>query len=133
MTSIYFSVSLKPSGHESRILGESYVTYFFNPTSKSSTNLYTWTHCKSGSGYTGRLGHAYARPSRTAETKCAFGATRQHPQGGGREALSNPFWFLLIINVQYEYNSTRLRQLTYFHEITKMNQKWDPSAGYFRS
>ena len=39
--------------------------------------------------------------------------TRQHPQGGGREALSNPVWFIFIINVQYEYNWIRLRQLTY--------------------
>ena len=59
--------------------------------------------------------------------------TRQHPQGGGREALSNPFWFLLIVNVQYEYNSIRLRQLTYFGEIPKMDQIWDPSAGLFSS
>ena len=74
MTCIYFSVSLKVSKLESKILGESYVSNFFNPASNSLANLYTWTHCKSGSGYTGRLGHAYARPSRTAETKCAFGA-----------------------------------------------------------
>ena len=75
-TCIYFSVSLKASGHESRVLGESEKIIFFYPASKTSTNLCSWTHCKSGSGYTGRLGHAYARPSRTAETKCAFGATK---------------------------------------------------------
>ena len=46
--------------------------------------------------------------------------TRQHPQGGGREALSNPFWFLFIVNVQYEYNWIRLRQLTYLVR----SQKW---------
>ena len=74
MTCIYFSVSSKASPLESRILGESYVTHFFYPTSKSLANLYGRTHCKSGSGYTGRLGHACARPSRTAETKGAFGA-----------------------------------------------------------
>ena len=73
---IYFSVSSKASGHESRTLEESYVYVFFYPASNTSTNLGSWTHCKSGSGYTGRLGHAYARPSRTAETKCAFGAKK---------------------------------------------------------
>ena len=46
--------------------------------------------------------------------------TRQHPQGGGREALSNPFWFLFIVNVQYEYNWIRLRQLMYLVR----SQKW---------
>ena len=59
--------------------------------------------------------------------------TRQHPQGGGREALSNPFSFLFIINIQYEYNWIILRQLTYLSEIPKMDQNWDPSAGYFSS
>ena len=53
--------------------------------------------------------------------------TRQYPQGGGREALSNRFWFL--VNAQYEYNWIRLRQLTYLGEIPKMDQNWDPSAG----
>ena len=62
MTCIYFSVSLKASGHESRILGESGKTYFFYPTSKTSTNLYGWTHCKSGSGYTGSLDHRVCAP-----------------------------------------------------------------------
>ena len=53
MTCIYFSVSLKASGHEFKILGESYVYVFFNPASKSLEKLGSWTqcHCKSGSGY----------------------------------------------------------------------------------
>ena len=56
--------------------------------------------------------------------------TRQHPQGGGREALSNPFWFLLVVNVQYEYNSIRLRQLTYFRETQKWIKFGTPLPGY---
>ena len=34
--------------------------------------------------------------------------------------MSNPFWFLFIVNVQYEYNWIRLRQLTYLVR----SQKW---------
>ena len=52
-------------------------------------------------------------------------------RAGGREALSNRFWFL--VNAQYEYNWIRLRQLTYLSEIPKMDQNWDPSAGLFSS
>ena len=74
MTCIYFSVSLNVSGLEFKILGESYVSHFFYLSSKSLAKVYSWTHCKSGSGYTGSPDPAYARPSRTAETKCAFGA-----------------------------------------------------------
>ena len=35
-----------------------------------------------------------------------------------------------IVNVQYEYNWIRLRQLAYLSEVHKVVQKWDPSAGY---
>ena len=58
-----------------------------------------------------------------------FYFTRQHPQGGGREALSNPFWFLFIINVQYEYNWIRLRQLTYLVRSQKWTKIGTPLPG----
>ena len=57
-------------------------------------------------------------------------STRQHPQGGAREALSNSFWFLFIINVQYEYNWIRLHQLTYPSEIPKWTKIGTPLPGY---
>ena len=88
MTCIYFSVSLKASGHESRVLGESGMMHFLSGL-KVSRKSHSWTHCKSGSGYTGRLGHAYARPSRTAETKCAFGAKKRTDKNLGLVMAQN--------------------------------------------
>ena len=61
---------------EFKILEESCVLLFLSDLKDLHKSI-DRTHCKSGSGYTGRLGHAYARPSRTAETKCAFGVQRK--------------------------------------------------------
>ena len=71
MTCIYFSVSLKGSGHEFKILGESYVSVFLICPQSLSQN-YRTGHIANQDlvtpTYTGRIGHAYARPSRTAES-----------------------------------------------------------------
>ena len=66
---------------------------------------------------------------RTGDLNAFQISTRQHPQGGGREALSNPFWFIFITNVQYEYNWIRLRQLTYLSEIQKWTKFGTPLPG----
>ena len=65
------------------------------------------------------------------EKRNVFGPPLDNTRGaGGREALSNTFWFPFIVNVQYEYNWIRLRQLTYLSETQKVILFWDPSAGY---
>ena len=50
----------------------------------------------------------------------------------GRRARSfeQSFVVSFIVNVQYEYNCIRLRQLMYLSEIQKVTLFWDPSAGY---
>ena len=87
----------------------------------------------SGGGFGGywlREGVGFGRGFSDMELHTAL--TRQHPEAGEGGALSNPVWFIFIVNVvQYEYNWIRLHQLTYLVRF----QKWikmGPSSRVFQ-